>query len=149
MEIDCLQRNDTFKSQITLDRHITRPRLNYYVFPDPSHFSLPSTFKKKNMTCFHFASDFVFPFNFASNFSIGFKEIKRTKKRKPYILGYSVMLLLACSTVLDISSIPPLLASLLLLAFLLWWCGVPAVFSIHTYVGVSAVVGPAVIDIPS
>jgi hypothetical protein len=45
MEIDCLQRNDTFKSQITLDRHIARPRLNYYVLPDPPHFSLPSTFK--------------------------------------------------------------------------------------------------------
>jgi hypothetical protein len=45
MEIDCLQRNETFKSQITLDRHNARPRLNYYVLPDPPHFSLPSTFK--------------------------------------------------------------------------------------------------------
>jgi hypothetical protein len=78
--------------------------------------------KRKNLTCFHFASDFVFPFNYASNFSIGFNEIKITKKRKPYILGYSLMLLLACSAVLDISSIPPLLASLLLLASFLWWC---------------------------
>jgi hypothetical protein len=37
MEIDCLQRNDTFKLQITLIviRHKARPRLNYYVLPDP------------------------------------------------------------------------------------------------------------------
>ncbi len=30
--------NDTFKLQITLDRHYARPRLNYYVLPDPPHF---------------------------------------------------------------------------------------------------------------
>jgi hypothetical protein len=46
MEIDCLQRNGTFKLQITLDCHNARPRLNYYFLPDPSHFSLPSTFKE-------------------------------------------------------------------------------------------------------
>jgi hypothetical protein len=40
-----LQRNGTFKSQITLDGHNARLRLNYYFLPDPSHFSLPSTFK--------------------------------------------------------------------------------------------------------
>jgi hypothetical protein len=45
MEIDCLQKNSTFKWQITLDRHNAIPRLNYYVLPDPSNFSLPSTFK--------------------------------------------------------------------------------------------------------
>jgi hypothetical protein len=44
MEIDGLQRKGMFKSQITLDRHNARPRLNYYFLPDPSHFSLPSTF---------------------------------------------------------------------------------------------------------
>ncbi len=44
MEIDCLQRNGTFKSQLT-NRHNARPRLNYYFLSDPSHFSLPSTFK--------------------------------------------------------------------------------------------------------
>jgi hypothetical protein len=34
-----------FKLQITLNRHNARQRLNYYFLPDPSHFSLPSTFK--------------------------------------------------------------------------------------------------------
>ncbi len=43
MEIDCLQRNGMFKSQITLDRHNAWPILNYYFLPDLSHFSLPST----------------------------------------------------------------------------------------------------------
>jgi hypothetical protein len=53
MEIECLQRNGTFKSQIALDRHNARPRLNYYFLPDHSHFSLPSTFKigKTKTTC--------------------------------------------------------------------------------------------------
>ena len=54
MEIECLQRNGMFKSQITLDRHNARPRLNYYFLPGPSHFSLPSTFKDDNQTLRHF-----------------------------------------------------------------------------------------------
>jgi hypothetical protein len=41
MEIDCLQRNNTFKFKITLDR---KQNLNYCIIPDPRHFSLPSTF---------------------------------------------------------------------------------------------------------
>jgi hypothetical protein len=44
MEIDCLQRNNTFKFKITLDRHNARLKLNYCLLPDPLHFSLPSTF---------------------------------------------------------------------------------------------------------
>jgi hypothetical protein len=46
MEIDCLQRNGTFKSQITLDRHNAILKLNYWPLPDPPNFSLPSTFKQ-------------------------------------------------------------------------------------------------------
>ncbi len=45
MEIDCLQRNNTFKWQITLDRHNASRNLNKSVLPDPPHFLLPSTFK--------------------------------------------------------------------------------------------------------
>jgi hypothetical protein len=29
-------------------RYNARPRLNYYFLPDPSHFSLPSTFKRSS-----------------------------------------------------------------------------------------------------
>ncbi len=47
MEIDCLQRNATFKFKMTLDRHNARPNQNYCVLPGPPHFSLPSTFKPK------------------------------------------------------------------------------------------------------
>ncbi len=47
MEIDCLQRNATFKFKMTLDRHNARQNLNYCVLPGPPHFSLPSTFKPK------------------------------------------------------------------------------------------------------
>jgi hypothetical protein len=36
---------DTFKFKITLDRHNGIQNLNYYDLPDPSRFSLPSTFK--------------------------------------------------------------------------------------------------------
>jgi hypothetical protein len=58
--MDCLQRNGTFKSQITLDRHNARPRLNYYFLPDPSHFSLPSTFNiHQNLVHSHFASTWL------------------------------------------------------------------------------------------
>jgi hypothetical protein len=32
--------------QITLDRHNARPSLKYYFLSNPSHFSLPSTFKR-------------------------------------------------------------------------------------------------------
>ncbi len=39
-----LQRNDTFKFKIPLDRHNARQNLNYYVLPNPPLFSLPSTF---------------------------------------------------------------------------------------------------------
>jgi hypothetical protein len=46
MEIDCLQRNSTFKFKITLDRHNARLKLIYCFLPDPLHFSLPSTFEK-------------------------------------------------------------------------------------------------------
>jgi hypothetical protein len=42
MEIDCLQRNGTFKSQISLNRHNARQKLNYCLLPDPPLFSLPS-----------------------------------------------------------------------------------------------------------
>ncbi len=38
---------DTFKFKITLDRHNAIQNLNYYDLPDPPHFSLPSTFKKR------------------------------------------------------------------------------------------------------
>jgi hypothetical protein len=44
MEIDCIQRNNTFKFEITLDRHNARLKLIYCFLPDPLHFSLPSTF---------------------------------------------------------------------------------------------------------
>jgi hypothetical protein len=40
-----LQRKNTFKFKITLHRHNAIQNLNYYVLPDPPHFSLPSTFK--------------------------------------------------------------------------------------------------------
>jgi hypothetical protein len=46
MEIDFLNRNNTFKLQMTINRHNARPRLNYYGLPYHPHFSLPSTFKK-------------------------------------------------------------------------------------------------------
>jgi hypothetical protein len=45
MDIDFLNRNNTFKLQMTLNRHNARPRLNYYGLPYLPHFSLPSTFK--------------------------------------------------------------------------------------------------------
>jgi hypothetical protein len=45
MEIDCLQRNGTNKSQITLDRHNAILKLNYWPLPNAPNFSLPSTFK--------------------------------------------------------------------------------------------------------
>jgi hypothetical protein len=38
MEIDCLQRNATFKFKITLDRHNARQNLNYCILPDPPYF---------------------------------------------------------------------------------------------------------------
>ena len=38
-----LQRNDTFKIKITLDRHNARLELNCWHLSDPPHFSLPST----------------------------------------------------------------------------------------------------------
>jgi hypothetical protein len=38
-----LHKNDTFKLQITLDRHNLRLNLYDYLLPDPPHFSLPST----------------------------------------------------------------------------------------------------------
>jgi hypothetical protein len=41
-----LQRMDTFKFKITLDRHNGIQNLNYYDLPDPPCFSLPSTFKR-------------------------------------------------------------------------------------------------------
>jgi hypothetical protein len=43
MEIDCLQRNKTFKFKITLNRHNARHNINYCILPEPTHFSLPST----------------------------------------------------------------------------------------------------------
>jgi hypothetical protein len=46
MEIDCVQRNNTFKFKVTLDRHNPRLKLIYCLLPDPPRFSLPSTFKK-------------------------------------------------------------------------------------------------------
>jgi hypothetical protein len=36
---------DTFKLQITLDRHNARQNLKYCALPHPPHFSLPSTFE--------------------------------------------------------------------------------------------------------
>ncbi len=45
MEIDCLQRNNTFKFKITSDRHNAKLKLNNCALLDPPHFSLPSTFK--------------------------------------------------------------------------------------------------------
>jgi hypothetical protein len=44
METDCLQRNNTFKFKITLDRHNARLKLIYCFLRDPLHFSLPSSF---------------------------------------------------------------------------------------------------------
>jgi hypothetical protein len=57
MEIDCVQRNDTFKFKLTLDRHNARLKLIYCLLPDPPRFSLPSTF----------------------NVSLGAEETKRAK----------------------------------------------------------------------
>ncbi len=45
MEIDCVQRNNTFKFKLTLDGHNARLKLIYCLLPDPPRFSLPSTFK--------------------------------------------------------------------------------------------------------
>ncbi len=45
MEINCVQRNNTFKFKLTLDRHNARLKLIYCLLPDPPRFSLPSTFK--------------------------------------------------------------------------------------------------------
>ncbi len=44
-EICFLHKNDTFKMQITLDRHNLRLNLNDDLLPEPPHFSLPSIFK--------------------------------------------------------------------------------------------------------
>ena len=44
-----LQRNNTFKFKITLDRHNAIQNLNYYVLPGPPLFSLPSTFKVQKL----------------------------------------------------------------------------------------------------
>jgi hypothetical protein len=46
MEIGLLHKNYTFKLQMTLDRHSPRLKLNDSPLPDPSHFSLPSSFKE-------------------------------------------------------------------------------------------------------
>jgi hypothetical protein len=48
MEIDCLQRNNTFKFKITFYRHNAKLQLNNCALLDPPHFLLPSTFKVKN-----------------------------------------------------------------------------------------------------
>jgi len=50
MEIDFLNGNNTFKLQMTLNRHNARPRLNYYGLPYPPHFSLPSTFNASSFS---------------------------------------------------------------------------------------------------
>jgi hypothetical protein len=51
MEIDCVQRNDTFKLEITLHRDNVRLKLINCLLPDPTHFSLPSTFKVPFQPC--------------------------------------------------------------------------------------------------
>ncbi len=53
-----LQRNNTFKFKITLDRHNAIQNLNYYDLPDPRHFLLPSTFKEKS-TLVDFRENFL------------------------------------------------------------------------------------------
>ncbi len=57
MEIDCVQRNDTFKFKLTLDRRNAGLKLIYCLLPDPPRFSLPSTFN----TYRFFGSDFIVP----------------------------------------------------------------------------------------
>jgi hypothetical protein len=42
-----LHKNDTFKLKITLDRHSPRLKLNDGLLPDPSNFSLPTTFHQR------------------------------------------------------------------------------------------------------
>ncbi len=66
MEIDCVQRNNTSKFKLTLDRHNARLKLIYCLLPDPPSFSLPSTFKDTNplvssllVICLGWCSNFV------------------------------------------------------------------------------------------
>ncbi len=65
MEIDCLQRNGTFKSQITLGRHNASSKLNYYFLSDPSHFSWTSTFNLQwTVSKLHYQSKIPLPSSF-------------------------------------------------------------------------------------